>query len=278
MPASTDSVGTTKTPVSASRRASSSATSASIQAWTSPSAPSATASIARSKLPACTTASSPSAWAAAISAPIVSPSSAGISRPNALPSSDTILIQSEPSSARARTHPAASSGPATASTGVPNCVPCPPAAVASMPAEKRSASDVRPIAARPSRWAAMNAGSVNWSSTEVTPKRSASPSAPGNACTCASTSPGSSVWPRPSTRGRSSGSSSPAPTSRTRPFSTHTSWSGENATPSNRSTSTIAKLPSADGWSAAGTAQAWCSAARGPQAPAIAIGKIHRRA
>ena len=104
-----------------------------------------------------------------------------------------ILIQSEPSALRALTHAAASSGPVSVSTGIPNCVPWPSGAVAVMPAEKRSASVLRPTSSRAGRFAAAKAGSVDWSSTVVTPERSASFSVEGKLCTWPSISPGISV-------------------------------------------------------------------------------------
>ena len=92
------------------------------------------------------------------------------------------------------------------------------------PPRRRSASAVRAMSSRAVRAPVSRPGSVNWSSTEVTPKRSASPSVPPNVWTWPSMRPGSSVCPRPSMRGSSSGSRSLAPTRRTYPSSTHTSW------------------------------------------------------
>ena len=106
-----------------------------------------------------------------------------MSMPKVLPSSRTILIQSEPSRLRCRTQARAPSAPPTVSTGTPNCVPCPPAAVASIPAEKRSASSPRASVLRASRFEATSCGSLNWSSTVVTPKRAASLSVLPKVCT-----------------------------------------------------------------------------------------------
>ena len=161
MDAVTDSVGTRNTPASAMRAASLSSTSSSPQTWTSPSAPRATAPRACSRVLTCTTACRPSACAAAITAPIVSRSRVAMSMPKVPPSSCTILIQSEPSALRARTQAGASSGPSTVSTATPYCVPCPAAAVASMPAEKRSASSPRASVWRAVRLEATSCGSAN---------------------------------------------------------------------------------------------------------------------
>ena len=242
MDAVTESVGTTNVPASAIRPACTSSMSASRQTCASPSAPRWTASRACSSVLTCTRARRPSACAAAMSARIVSRSSVGMSIPNASPSSWTILIQSEPSALRARTQACAWSGPFTMSTGTPNCVPCPPAAVASIPAEKRSASSPRVSVSRAARLAATSCGSLNWSSTVVTPKRTASFNELPNVCTWPSMSPGTRVRPRPSTRARSCGNASDRPTSRMRLSATQTSCSGRNAAPSNTCTSTIAKL------------------------------------
>ena len=94
-----------------------------------------------------------------------------MSAPKVPPSSQTILIQSAPSSFRAATKAGASPGLVSVSTGTPNCVPCPPGAVARLPAENRSASSVRARLSRAGRFAAARDGCVNWSNTVVTPKR-----------------------------------------------------------------------------------------------------------
>ena len=58
-----------------------------------------------------------------MTAAIVSRSSVGISLPMMLPSSQTILIQSEPSSSRAATKFGASAALVSVATGTPNWVP-----------------------------------------------------------------------------------------------------------------------------------------------------------
>ena len=54
-------------------------------------------------------------------------------------------------------HAAASSGPVSVPTEIPCCVPWPSGAVAAIPAEKTSASVLRPTSSRASRFAAAKA-------------------------------------------------------------------------------------------------------------------------
>ena len=107
------------------------------------------------------TASSSSAWAASMTAAIVSRSSVGMSAAKVPPSSQMILIQSEPSSFRSRMNAGASPGLVSVSTGTPNWVPWPPGAVATLPAEKRSASLPRERSSRAARFCARTEGDVN---------------------------------------------------------------------------------------------------------------------
>ena len=104
---------------------------------------------------------------------------------------------------------------------------------------------MRAITSRAGRFSAANSVMVNWSRTVVTPNRSESSSAAARAWMWASSIPGRSVRPAPSTRGRSSGRRSRCPTRWMRPSSIQTSRCGRNSVPSKTVVSTMAKRVSA---------------------------------
>ncbi len=120
---------------------------------------------------------------------------------------------------------------------MPYWVPWPPATVARVPADHRSARSVAATRSRSARAAASGPGSLNMSSIVVTPKRSASWRAAPHVCTCASTRPGSRVRPAPSTTASPGAGASDSPTSTTRPSRTRTERRAWKRSPSNRRTS-----------------------------------------
>ncbi|HEX9945861.1 MAG TPA: hypothetical protein VGG03_27960 [Thermoanaerobaculia bacterium] len=130
--------------------------------WTRPSAPSSMAARALGCVLTWTTASLPRRWAAWMRAAIVARSRLGICRPCA-----------EPSAIRASTQAWASSGLVSVGTGSPYWVPWPPGAVARYPALFRSARSGAPVFSCSARMARAKPGSVNMSSSVVTPNWSA---------------------------------------------------------------------------------------------------------
>src|SRR5436305_6484386 len=133
---------------------------------------------------------------------------------------------------RASTQACASSGLVRVGTGRPYSVPWPPGAVARKPALSRSARPGAPVFACSSRWERANRGSVNMSSSVVTPKTAARVRAALQVCVWPSMRPGSSVSPEPSITSAPAGTATLGPAARIVRPSTTTVPSGITLEPS----------------------------------------------